>query len=491
MALEAFYEALGITFTLPVFGGMLLGLLLGLVFGAVPGLNAVLGIVLLLPFVWTLSPFVAFAIMLSLVSAVHTSNTFPAFFFNVPGSPSAAATILDGYPMARNGDAARGLTAAFAVSAVGGIVGALVLLVALPALQPVVLAFAAPERFMLVVLGILMISFLSGVKPVKGLLAGALGLWLGTVGQDPQLGIPRFTFGSDYLLDGLHTVPIIMGLFALPEVVSLAMRGSIAERTHVDMGEGFWPGIHACIANRWLMVRSAVVGVVGGAIPGIGGTAAAFYAYGMAVQGADAAERERFGKGEIKGVIAPESANNASAGGELVPLLAFGVPGGATSAILLAAFLILGINPGPEMLGEKLSLSFSMVLVLVLSNLLATGVCIAITRPAARIAFLRSNLLIPALLLFVLFGSYVAYPHPLTLVLTLVFGVLGYFMMRLDWARAPLLVGFILGPLAENNLAISLASYGVAFLVRPIPLACMAVMALVVLVAVRRGVDRT
>ncbi len=488
MALEAFAEALGITFTLPVLGGILLGLVLGLVFGAVPGLNAVLGIVLLLPFVWTLSPFVAFAIMLSLVSAVHTSNTFPAFFFNVPGSPSAAATILDGYPMARNGDAARGLTAAFMVSAVGGVIGALVLLVALPALQPVVLAFAAPERFMLVVLGILMISFLSGAKPVKGLLAGTLGLWLGTVGQDPQLGVERFTFDLDYLLDGLHTVPIIMGVFALPEVVSLAIRGRIAERTHVDMGEGFLPGLRACIANRWLVVRSAVVGVVGGAIPGIGGTAAAFYAYGIAVQGAEDTERERFGKGEIKGVIAPESANNASAGGELVPLLAFGVPGGATSAILLAAFLILGINPGPEMLGEKLSLSFSMVIVLVLSNLLATAVCIAITRPAARIAFLRSNLLIPALLLFVLFGSYVAYPHPLTLVLTLVFGALGYLMMRFDWARAPLLVGFILGPLAENNLAISLASYGVAFLGRPIPLVCMAVMALVVFVGVRRGV---
>jgi len=281
-----------------------------------------------------------------------------------------------------------------------------------------------------------------------------------------------------------------MGLFALPEVVSLAIRGRIAERTHVDMGEGFRPGLRACLANRWLVVRSAVVGVVGGAIPGIGGTAAAFYAYGMAVQGAEGAERRRFGKGEIKGVIAPESANNSSAGGELVPLLAFGVPGGATSAILLAAFLILGLNPGPEMLGEKLSLSFSMVIVLVLSNLLATGVCIAITRPAARIAFLKSNLLIPALMLFVLFGAYVAYPHPYTLVLTLAFGVLGYLMMRFDWARAPLLVGFILGPLAENNLVISLSSYGAAFLVRPIPLGCMAVMALVVFVAVRRGVGR-
>ena len=474
------------TFTLPVFGGMLLGLLIGLVFGAVPGLTTVLGIVLLLPFVWTMSPFVAFAILLSLVSAVHTSNTFPAFFFNVPGSPSAAATILDGYPMARNGDAARGLTASFIASAVGGIIGALVLFIALPVLQPVVLAFAAPERFMLVVLGIMMISFLSGSKPVKGLLSGAFGLWLGTIGQDPELGVPRYTFGEDYLLEGLSTVPMVMGMFALPEVVALAIRGRIAERTHVDMGAGFWPGVRACVANRWLVVRSSLIGVLGGAIPGIGGTASAFYAYGVAMQSATGEEREKFGKGEIKGVIAPESANNASAGGELVPLLAFGVPGGATTAVLLAAFLILGINPGPSMLGEHLALSFSMVIVLVLSNIGATAVCIALTRPAARIAFLRSNLLIPVLMLFVLFGAYVAYPHPWTLAVTLAFGVLGYAMMRLDWARPPLLVGFILGPLAEDNLTISLASHGIGFIVRPIPLTLIAVMVLVGVLALRR-----
>ena len=487
MAWDALYEAIAITFTLPVLGGVLLGLAMGLVFGAIPGLTAVLGIVLLLPFVWTMSPFVAFAIMLSLVSAVHTSNTFPAFFFNVPGSPSAAATILDGYPMARNGDAARGLTAAFIVSAIGGIIGALLLFIALPALEPVVLAFAAPERFMLVFLGIVMISFLSGAKPVKGLLAGLFGLWLGTIGQDPQLGEPRFTLGEDYLLDGLNTVPLVMGMFALPEVVALAIRGRIAERTHVDMGEGFWPGVHACIENRWLVVRSALVGVIGGAIPGIGGTASAFYAYGMAAQANKGRDRDKFGKGEIRGVIAPESANNASAGGELVPLLAFGVPGGATTAVLLAAFLILGINPGPAMLGEKLSLSFSMVIVLVLSNLLATATCIAVTRTAARIAFLKSNMLIPLLLLFVLFGSYVSYPHPYTLLVTLVFGVLGYAMMQFDWARPPLLVGFILGPLAENNLTISVASHGIDFLFRPIPLGLIAIMILAIVAAIRRA----
>jgi TctA family transporter len=306
MAWEALVEALTITFTLPVLGGVLTGLAIGLVFGAIPGLTATLGIVLLLPFVWSMSPFVAFAIMLSLVSAVHTSNTFPAFFFNVPGSPSAAATILDGYPMARNGDAAMGLTAAFAVSAVGGIIGALTLFVLLPLLEPIVLAFAAPERFMLVVLGIVMISLLSGGKPVKGLLVGAFGLWLGTVGQDPQQGIPRYTFDQDYLLEGFNLVPIVMGLFALPEVVALAVRGRIAEKPHVDMTEGFIPGLRACVKHWALVLRSAFIGVVGGAIPGIGGTAAAFFAYGTAVQAAEPEERKQFGQGDIRGVIAPD-----------------------------------------------------------------------------------------------------------------------------------------------------------------------------------------
>jgi TctA family transporter len=370
--------------------------------------------------------------------------------------------------MAKKGEAAKGLTAAFIVSATGGVIGALILLLALPVLQPLVLMFASPERFMLVMLGIVMISFLSGEQPVKGLLAGALGFLLGTVGQDPQLGFLRFTFGHEYLLGGFSLVPLVMGLFALPEVITLAVRGQIAEETSVDMGSGFMPGVREVFRYFGLMIKSSVIGVIGGAIPGIGGTASAFYAYGFAVRAAK--DNEAFGKGDIRGVIAPESANNASAGGELIPTLAFGVPGGATTAVLLSAFLILGITPGPAMLNEHLWLSFSMVFILVISNLMATSVCLCITKWAARLAWVRGSLLIPIILLFVLFGAYVRIPHPATLLVTLSFGVLGYLMMRGRWARVPLLLGFILGPLAENFLFISTASYGIAFMLRPIPL---------------------
>lgn len=474
MIWDALLQGLAVTFSLPALGGIALGVLLGIVFGAVPGLTATLGIALMLPFIWALTPVTAFAILLSLVASVHTSNTFPAFFFNVPGSPSAAATILDGYPMAKQGDAAKGLTAAFIVSAVGGLVGALVLFVLLPVLQPLVLLFASPERFMLVMLGIVMISLLSGNQPLKGLLAGAFGLLLGTIGQDPQLGIPRYTFDQDYFLDGITLVPVVMGFFALPEVVSLAMRGRIAEETSVDMGSGFGPGIRAAGHNWLLVIRSSIVGVIGGAIPGIGGTAAAFYAYGFAVRGAK--DKDQFGNGDIRGVIAPESANNASTGGELIPTLAFGVPGGATTAILLSAFLILGITPGPSMLHEHLWLSFSLVFILVLSNLLAAAICLYVTEWVARVAWIRGSLIIPVILLFVLFGGYTTSPHPWTFVITFSFGILGYLMMRSGWPRVPLLLGLILGPLAENFLAISTASYGAAFLLRPIPLGLLLVM---------------
>lgn len=468
MIWDALLRGLIATFSAPVLAAITLGVSLGIVFGAIPGLTATLGIALLLPFIYGLAPTTALAIMLSVVSAVHTSNTFPAFFFNVPGSPSASATILDGYPMAKNGEAAEGLTAAFVVSAIGGIIGALILCLFLPLLQPLVLMFASPERFMLVLLGLVMISFLSGERPTRGLLSAAIGLWLGTIGMDPQLGVPRYTLGQDYLLEGLSLIPLVMGLFALPEVVALAVRGQIAEKAAMDVRSGFLTGARAAFRHWLLVLQSSVIGVIVGAIPGLGGTAAAFYAYGAAVRGAKGKEREKFGKGEIRGVIAPESANNASAGGELIPTLAFGVPGGATSAMLLAAFLVLGVTPGPPMFHEYLWISFAMVFTLVISNLLATAICVCITRPAAKIAWIRGSLIIPVIMLFVLFGAYAAYSDPETLVFTLLFGFLGYLMMRAEWPRVPLLLGFILGPLSENFLFISIKSYGVGFLLRPI-----------------------
>mgnify|MGYP000967410849 CR=1 FL=1 len=481
---------LAATFTPQVFGGMAVGLVIGLVFGAVPGLHGVLAIVLVLPFLWGMDPFVAFAVLLSLTAAVQTSNTFPAFYFNVPGSPTAAATVIDGYPMAKKGEAAKGLVASFCASAVGGVVAALILLVLLPLLRPLALAMATPERLMLVVLGLFSVSTLSGGHVLRGLVACLFGLLLGTIGQDPQYGHYRYTFGSPFLYEGIGLIPLVMGLFALPEVISLAARGQIAADGAIRVGRGLREGVRAVVRHRWLTLAGAAIGTAIGALPGLGGTAAAFYAYAFAVGTARREDRGGFGQGDVRGVIAPESANNASAVGELVPLLAFGIPGGATTALLLSAFLILGVTPGAPMFGEHLPLTYSMVFVMVIANIGATAACIAIASRTAAIATLRAELLIPVILFFVLFGAYVGLPDIRSLAVTLALGLLGWLMLRSGWPRVPLLVGFILGPLVENNLFIALASYGSSFLLRPVPLLVIALMVAVLGAGLVRRVRR-
>lgn len=477
MYLDALEQGFVATFAPATLGGVAIGLVLGLLFGAIPGLNGVIGIVLILPFLWGADPYVAFAILLSLLSAVQTSNTFPAFYFNVPGTPTAAATIIDGYPMAKKGEAAKGLVAAFAASAVGGIVAALIVFLSLPVLRTVVLQVASPERFILVFLGLLSVSVLCGARVSRGLIACAAGLLLGTVGQDPQIGALRYTFGTEYLLDGINLIPLVIGLFAFPEVLSLAVRGQIVDAPDMKLNDGLKPGLLAVWKHKWLTLGGSMLGTLIGAVPGLGGTAAAFYAYAMAVSTARRDDRGQFGKGDVRGVIAPESANNASAAGELIPLLAFGIPGGAASALLLSAFLIVGIVPGTPMFNEHLPLTFSMIFVLVLSNILATIVCILVARWTAPIAAIRAPVLIPILLAFVLFGGYAGLPTANTLLVTFLFGMMGYAMLRADWPRVPLLVGFILGPLVENSLFVSVESYGAAFLLRPFP-AAMIVMAM-------------
>ncbi|MFC1893720.1 tripartite tricarboxylate transporter permease [Chloroflexota bacterium] len=470
LVFEAFWAGLTSLLSWSIFGFIILGCSLGIVFGAIPGLTGIIVIALMLPFIWTMEPIMAVPFILAILASVHTSNTFPAVLFNVPGSPSAAATILDGYPMAKKGEAARALSAAFMASVMGGLFGAIFLAFVIPVIRPLVLMFASPERFILVLMGIVMIGVLGSKQRTKGLLAGALGLLISTIGMDPQEGIPRYAFGQDYLLYGISLVPLTLGLFCLPEVIELARRGRIAGREieKIEMGTGFRQGIKDGFHHWFLVLRSSAIGVFGGAIPGIGGTASAFYAYGYAVQGSKS--KADFGKGDVRGVIAPESANNSSTGGELIPTLAFGIPGGASTAMLLVAFLILGVQPGPSMLTTHLSFTFSMVWTVVIANLITCGVCLLLVKPIARLTTVRGELLIPFILLFVLFGSYIQTVTVMDLVVTSSFGVLGYVMMRSQWPRAPLLVGFILGTLAERFLYISYASYGPLFFLRPVSL---------------------
>jgi TctA family transporter len=406
-------------------------------------------------------------------SVVATTGDITSVLFGVPGEGTTAATILDGHAMAKKGEAGRALGAALMSSLVGALIGALALALSIPVVRPLVLTFGAPELFVLSIMGIAMISSLSGQGGralLRGFLAGLLGLLFATVGQDPQAGIQRFTFGQLYLWGGLDLVPVLVGFFAIPEIIDLAVRGrSIAgELPQGKLGKGVWEGIKDTFRHFWLTVRCSLIGTFIGIMPGLGGAVAQWIAYGHAVQSARGAkERSGFGKGDVRGVLGPGAANNSKEGGDLIPTIAFGIPGSSSMAILLGAFLLQGIAPGPDMLDKHLVLTFSMVWTLVIANIIAVATSFIFLNQLAKLTLVRGTILIPFILFLAFIGAYTSNNHLGDLVVLLFFGFLGYFMIRCNWPRSPLVLGFVLGKIAENNFYIATIRYGTSWLLRP------------------------
>ncbi|WP_114964455.1 tripartite tricarboxylate transporter permease [Alkalilacustris brevis] len=443
------------------------GVLMGLFLGLVPGIGGLAGMALLLPFTFTMDPYTAFAMLLGMAAVVGTSDTIPAVMFGVPGTAGAQATIMDGNPMAKRGEAGRALSAAFTASLIGGLVGALILALTIPILRPLMLHIGSPELLAFSVLGITMVAVLSGSAPMRGIVAAGLGVMLSMIGADPQTGTLRWTMGTFYLWDGLPIVPMVLGLFALPELADLAIRRrSIAGDSNIDTRSGMWTGFKDVIANKWLTVRCGALGAGLGAIPGMGSAVVDWIAYGHALQSVKGAGKT-FGKGDVRGVIAPESANNSITAGALVPTIAFGVPGSAAMAILLSVFLIHGLVPGPEMLNDNLSVTYTMVWSIAIANILGAGICFLFSGQLAKIAILRYTLILPAVLTFVYIGAFQASRNWGDLYALLAFGVLGWTMKQLRWPRPPLILGFVLGALIERYLFISVTRYGLDWLARP------------------------
>jgi len=328
------------------------GVLMGLALGAIPGLGGLVGLAILLPFTFDMDAYKAFALMIGLISVTSTSDTIPAVLFGVPGTSASQATVLDGHPMAKKGEAGRAFGAAYMASLIGGLFGAIVLAVSIPILRPVVLAFGSPEFFMMGLLGISMVAVLSGNAPVKGLIVGALGLCIGMIGMDPQTGVLRWVFGELYLWDGVPLVPVALGIFAIPEIVDLAIKGTRIADVPAENMKGVLVGIKDAFRHWFLVLRCGLVGVWVGFTPGLGSSVVDWFAYGHAVQ-TEKGARETFGTGDVRGVIAPESANNAKEGGALIPTIAFGVPGSASMALLLGAMTIQGLTPGSAMLTKS------------------------------------------------------------------------------------------------------------------------------------------
>jgi TctA family transporter len=453
---------------------MLLGIVVGFWVGLLPGLGGATTLALMLPFIYGMQPVEAFAFLLGMHSVVATTGDITSVLFGVPGEATTAAIILDGHAMAKKGEAGRALGAALASSLIGALIGAFALAAAIPIVRPLVLTFGSPELFMLALVGIAFIASLSAAGArgmVRGFIAGGLGLLLSMVGQDPQAGISRFTLDTLYLWQGLDLVPVLVGLFAIPEIIDLAVRGTAiaGELPKGHLTKGAIQGAMDAFRHLGLTLRCSLIGTFIGIMPGLGGSVAQWMAYGHAAQSARTPEeRKGFGAGDVRGVLGPGAACNSKEGGALIPTVAFGVPGSTAMAILLGGFFILGLVPGPEMLTTHLPITFSMVWTIVLANVITVAACFLFLDRLAAITAVQGHRLIPVILVLVFIGSYTANNQYADVLVTLVFGALGYLMVSAGWPRAPFVLGLVLGKIAENYLYISVARYEAAWLTRPV-----------------------
>jgi putative tricarboxylic transport membrane protein len=474
------------------------GVLLGLSVGVFPGLGGIAGLSLMLPFMFGLEPVYGLALMIGLVAVVPTSDTFASVLMGIPGSSSSQATVLDGFPLAKQGQAARALSSAFASSLFGGLVGAIFLTFFVLVARPIVLMFQSPELLMVAVFGISMVGILAGRVALKGLAAAGLGMMIAMIGEGPFNGQPRLaSYDYPYILDGLKLVIVGLGIFAIPEVVALLRKGEAINQRE-GLGAGWFDGIKDWWANKWLSIRCSLIGVAVGVIPGLGGSVVDWIAYGHAVQ--TTKKKERFGSGEIRGVIAPESANNAKEGGGLVPTLLFGIPGSGSMAIFIGALALLGqgeLEPGQQMLTEDLDITYAIVWMLALANVLGTVLCIALSNPIARLTNIRFVLIAPFVFMIVSFAAFQSGQNLLDLAALMGIGLIGILLRRFDWSRPAFLIGFVLAKPVEqySNNAYQISTFRMDqglpavldYLLSPIVWVLIAITLLSVVVGIRQA----
>jgi len=433
-----------------VLGYLVLGVMMGLCIGVFPGLGGIAGLSLLLPFMFGMDPVLGLALMIGMVAVIPTSDTFASVLMGIPGSSASQATVLDGFPMAQKGKAARALSAAFASSLFGGLIGAAFLTIFILVARPIVLLFKSPELLMVSVFGLSMVGILAGRIAIKGIVAAGIGMLIGTIGEGPFNGELRMaSYDVPYLTDGLKLVIVGLGIFAIPEIIALLRQDkAIAERA--ELGGGWMEGVKDWWANKWLSARCSIIGVIVGVIPGLGGSVVDWIAYGHAVQ--TSKDKSQFGKGDVRGIVGPESSNNAKEGGGLVPTLLFGIPGSGSMAVFIGALALLGtgIDVGPSMLENNLDFTYSIVWLLALANVVGTIMCIGLSSTIAKLTNIRFALLAPFIFMIISFAAFQSGQNLMDLVALFAIGFLGILMRRFDWSRPAFLIGFVLSNPVEN-----------------------------------------
>ena len=485
--LDLVLQALQTLFTPEHFAYLMLGVMLGLVIGIFPGLGGIAGLSLLLPFLYGMNEVSALATLIGLVAVIPTSATFTSVLMGIPGSSSSQATVLDGFALAKKGQASRALGAAFSASLFGGLFGAIILTFFVQIARPVILIFGSAELFMLAVFGLSMVGSLSGKSLVKGVVACGFGLLVGSIGAAPATGEFRMIFGINYLYDGLPLVVIALSIFAFPEISEL-FRKEAAIAEGASLGKGGWlSGVRDLIKNKWVAIRCAGIGTIVGAIPGMGGSVVDWIAYGHVVQ--TSKDKSQFGKGDIRGVIAPESANNAKEGGALMPTLLFGIPGSGSMAVFLGGMVLIGIEAGPSMVTKDIDLTYTIIWSLAIANVLGAGLSLFLAGPISKLTQIKFSLLAPFMIMVISFAAFQATKDMMDLWMLLAFGLIGIFMKRFGWSRPAFLIGFVLATQAESYLNMSVQFYGWDMFLRPGVIIIMLLSALTIYFSRRGTVD--
>lgn len=472
-----------------------IGVLLGLSVGVFPGLGGIAGLSLVLPFMFGMDPVSGLALMVGLIAVVPTSDTFASVLLGIPGSTASQATVLDGFPLSKKGEAARALSAAFVSSLFGGLLGAIVLTIFILIARPIILAFGLPEMLMVTILGLSMVAILAGRLPMKGIVAAGLGLMVGTIGEAPAGGSLRMsTYDMPYMMDGLSLVIVGLGIFAIPEIVAL-LRQDRAISKSGDLGKGWIDGLRDWFKNIWLSIKCSAIGVLVGVIPGLGGSVVDWIAYGFTVQSSK--DKSQFGKGDIRGVIGPESSNNAKEGGGLVPTLIFGIPGSGSMAVFLGGIALLGYDPGPHMVRHNLDITYTIVWSLALANVIGAGLCILLSGQIAKLTTIRFTLVAPFLFMIIAFAAFQSRQSLGDLVALMAVGALGIFLRRFEFSRPAFLIGFVLSQQAETftNMANQIAASrfrrsfadGLEYVASPIVLIILALTVVSVVIGIRQG----
>ncbi len=444
---------------------LLIGISVGFLIGLIPGLGGSVGLAIALPFTFGMDPIAGIALLIGLSSVNDTTCSYPAILIGVPGSGGSTATVLDGYPMSKKGEGARALGASFSASMLGGIFGAAALLAVILLARNVVGALGSPELFMLTVLGLASVGVIVSGDALLGLASAAVGLMLGTIGSAPATAERRYDFGSLYLGDGLSIVIVTIGIFAVAEVIAFLVAGdAVAKATQLT--GSVWSGFRETWRHKMLVLRSSWLGTLMGAIPGMGGSVVDEMAYAMARMSAK--DSREFGKGDVRGVIAPEAANNAKEGGGLIPTLILGIPSGASAAVLLGGLILMGVTPGPPMLGKYLDVTLTVVWTLVIANILVTTLCLIFSKQVARVTLVPGRILGPLLIVVFFAAGYQNSAHFGDILAILGIGLFGYVMKVVGWPRVPFVVGFVLAAPLERYLHLSMSRYHTEWFTRPL-----------------------